>query len=441
MIVLKKLTILILTLLLTVALCSCSFVNIFVETTKEEIEEVQETVQPYLEIVPDEVTYNTGYTPVVSDYAYRALPLEGEQELYDKLLDVCYDIAADKDEEADRYPMPQIMLEGCSLSEAQVRTSIKALTDDHPEIFWLTGTIGYFSGSGDTVIQAYSCFSPQEVDTRVSAMRAAENAFYQTVPDDLSAFDRELMVHDFLIANVAYDENVDIDNPQNNEPDIYNAYGALVNKVAVCEGYARAFQMLMNGIGVHCVGIVGKSENQMHMWNAVLLDEDWYHIDVTWDDQEKDYAKYVFFNLNDESILEDHEISPLFDTLSDDEINGVSGEYSSGVMNNFVPECTATAMGYYAQKAPRLSDYEDETFKSELLRCAENKDEHFVFYVDEGLDYATAISQLFETSPQYFFSYMNAVNNTLPDYSIDTSNASYIPIEKCRAVVVVLHYY
>ena len=43
--------------------------------------------------------------------------------------------------------------------------------------------------------------------------------------------------------------------------------------------------------------------------------------------------------------------------------------------------------------------------------------------------------------PQYFFGYLNAVNNTLPDYSIDSSNASYYTHEKSRIVAVELHYY
>ncbi|MGH2152895.1 transglutaminase domain-containing protein, partial [Enterococcus faecalis] len=80
--------------------------------------------------------------------------------------------------------------------------------------------------------------------------RAAANNFFATVPDGLSAYEREIMVHDYLIENVSYDSEVDMINLDNNNPDIYNAYGALANHVAVCEGYARAFQMLMNGLGV-----------------------------------------------------------------------------------------------------------------------------------------------------------------------------------------------
>lgn len=275
----KKILSLLLSVILTGCLCSCSISEIL--PINNTVGKTDETVIPFEEVVPDHLTYSEGYEPVTSAYSYEALPLDGEKRLYDKILENCYDISPDRTDETERYPMPQIELKGYSLSEAEVRTAVKALIDDHPEIFWLTGTMGYYCDDSMTAIQIYSSFSPDEVNTRVNAMRAASNDFYATVPDGLSAFDRELMVHDYLIENVQYDPNVDTINLDNNNPDTYTAYGALVNHVAVCEGYARAFQMLINGLGVECVGVIGSSQDQMHIWNAVKLGEDWYYVDPT----------------------------------------------------------------------------------------------------------------------------------------------------------------
>lgn len=434
----KRLLLLILCLLLTMSLCAC---HLFELLPQQVLSRTDETVTPYLEVVPDNLTYSEGYAPVTCTYSYDSLPSEGEKQLYDKLLEVCYDISPDPDSKTQRYAMPQIELEGCSLSEAQVRTAVKAMTDDHPEIFWTTGTLGYFSDDTTTIIQMYSSCSPQEVDARVNAVRSAANAFYATVPDGLSAFERELMVHDYLLEHVAYDKDVDMVNFDNNNPAIYTVYGALVNGVAVCEGYARTFQMLLNGLGVDCVGLMGRSQDQLHMWNAVKLSGGWYQTDVTWDDREEPYARYVYCNVTDDFMSEDHDLSPMFDTLSDDEIIGVSGEYSAGIMNLFIPSCTDSSMGYYAQKSPHLSDYDGEEVKRGLLAAAEKQEEYFVFYIDESLDFDTALSLLFRDYPQYFFDYIAAVNNTLTDYSIDGSNASYYMLEKSRIAAVELHYY
>ena len=423
--------------LLTGCLCSCSLSDIL--PTIQFPQRTTETVTPYKEVKPDNLTYSEGYQPVTSTYSYDTLPKEGEKLLYNKILENCYDISPDPTE--GRYPMPRIELNGYSLSEAEVRTTSKALTDDHPEIFWLTGTIGYYSDESMTAIQTYSNFSPEEVGTRVSAMRSAANAFYTSVPDGLSAFEREVMVHDFLIDHVEYDKNVDTINLDNNNPDTYTAYGALVNKVSVCEGYARAFQMLLNGLGVECVGVIGESQNQMHIWNAVKLDGSWYYVDPTWDDQEQPYARHLYCNVNEDYLLEDHTISPLFTSLEEDEINGNTGEYSASVMNIFIPECTDDSMGYYRQKTPHLRDYDAADVKSGMLTAAQRQEEYFVFYVEDDLDFQTVITDLFMEYPQHFFTYINAVNNSLSDYSIDESNIAYFTHERGRIVAVELHYY
>lgn len=428
----KKCALLLTALLLAVVLSACDYLKALPAYFTPE------TVTPYLEVVPDEATYSEGYEPVTSAYSFDMLPLEGEKLLYTKLLDVCYDLSPEK-ENNGTYAMPQVELKGYPLTEAQVRTVAKALTDDHPEIFWLTGTIGYYSDNEATVVQMYSGYSPEEVDARVSALRTAVNEFYATVPDGLSAFERQVTVHDFLIDNVTYDSNAD--DPNNISPDGFSVYGAMVNHVAVCEGYARAFQMLLNGLGVECVGLMGQSQGENHMWNAVKEDDLWYQTDVTWDDQEQSYARHIYCNVSDDFMLQDHTLSPLFTELSDRDINGDGGIFDASLMNIYVPQCTDDRHSYYAQKAPRLSDFEAEELKSHLLTAAMEKEEYFVFYIDEGLDFDDTVSQLFAEYPQYFFGYLRDVDYSLPDYSIDSSNASYFTDDKSRIVAVELHYY
>lgn len=435
----KRLIVFLLTILLAGCFCSCDITEVIPINTAPQ--KTDETVTPYQEVVPDNLTFNEGYEPVVSAYSYDELPLEGEKELYNKILANCYDISPEKKEGTDRYPMPEIELNGYSLSEAQVRTAAKALSDDHPEIFWLTGTMGYYCDDSMTALQIYSSYSPEEVSTRVNAMRGVVNSFYQTVPDGLSEYDREVMVHDYLIDRVTYDPEVDTINLDNNNPDSYTAYGALVNQVSVCEGYARAFQMLMNGLGVDCVCVIGSSQDQMHIWNASLLGEDWYYIDPTWDDQEETYARYIYCNVNEDYLLDDHTFSPLFSELEDEEINGETGHYGASLMNIYVPECTADELFYYKQASPHLTDYEGEEVKRGMLTAAENQEDYYVFYVEDDLDYQTVINDLFVNYPQHFFSYIEAVNNSLSDYSIDSSNISYFTLEKSRIVAIELHYY
>ena len=97
-----------------------------------------------------------------------------------------------------------------------------------------------------------------------------------------SDYDKIKIIHDYLIDSIEYENDL----TQNN---VYDIYGALVQKRCVCEGYAKAFQYLMNEMGIENTIVIGigtnsKNETENHAWNYVKLDGEWYAVDVTWDD-------------------------------------------------------------------------------------------------------------------------------------------------------------
>ncbi len=108
-----------------------------------------------------------------------------------------------------------------------------------------------------------------------NAQSAEINAVMAKIADatnGMSASDKVKYVHDYLIANVSYDTN-------------YNArtlYDAMVKGTAVCEGYTKAFQFIMENLGIECKTVTSKIMN--HAWNVVVIDGAEYHVDVTWDD-------------------------------------------------------------------------------------------------------------------------------------------------------------
>ena len=66
-------------------------------------------------------------------------------------------------------------------------------------------------------------------------------------------------------------------------------YGGLIDKEAICEGYARICKYMLDTLGVTNILVVGKATNssgktEEHMWNYVKLDDTWYAIDCTFDD-------------------------------------------------------------------------------------------------------------------------------------------------------------
>lgn len=84
-------------------------------------------------------------------------------------------------------------------------------------------------------------------------------------------------------------------------------YGALVQKMAICEGIASAFKMFMDYYGITNRIVFGciKDDNTEHCWNMVCLDKRYYHIDVTFG-IEGDGIYIGSFLKDDNSMAETH---------------------------------------------------------------------------------------------------------------------------------------
>ena len=105
--------------------------------------------------------------------------------------------------------------------------------------------------------------------------------------DGLSDYEKELGIHDWMIAHGSYDSNTLSQLPDFQEnPNNDNPYGFLVDRKGICLGYASTFQLFMDLLGIECITVEGSAYNYTadHAWNQVRLDGDWYCVDVTWDD-------------------------------------------------------------------------------------------------------------------------------------------------------------
>ncbi len=125
------------------------------------------------------------------------------------------------------------------------------------------------------------------------------------IKSDMTDYDKEFALHNYLILNCIYDTGVN----GNVATTSYTAYGALVKGVSVCQGYAESFALLLNMAGVPCVTVEGTGRNELHEWNKVEIGGDWYNVDVTWDDPVPDTPSilhYQYFNVTDTYLQQDH---------------------------------------------------------------------------------------------------------------------------------------
>ena len=123
------------------------------------------------------------------------------------------------------------------------------------------------------------------------------------ITPSMSEYEKEKYLHDALALRVTY---IDSENA-------HNAYGALVEGEAVCEGYAEALQCLLHRVGIQSFIAIGSSVNpstgssEGHAWNTVKIDGKYYHVDLTWNDQGSKLFR-AYFNVSDAIILKDHVI-------------------------------------------------------------------------------------------------------------------------------------
>lgn len=212
------------------------------------------------------------------------------------------------------------------------QSAIEAYTYDNAEVFYLSPRKMYLNietttKGGDSTYNVYinsgseanylteEFNSKQAIDQAISQIEQVKNQILQNKTGN--TFEDVKMIHDYLVDTINYDSSLSKQN-------IYNIYGALVNRECVCEGYARAFKYLLDELDIPCVMIIGtatnsQGETENHAWNYVQLNGAWYAVDTTWDDPvvvgggtASEESKYKYFLVGREIMDQDHSPSGQF---------------------------------------------------------------------------------------------------------------------------------
>ena len=136
-------------------------------------------------------------------------------------------------------------------------------------------------------------------------LQACRDLLGEIITEEMSDYEKELAVHDWMIAWAEYDQAALSSLPgAQPTPDSDNPYGFFTGRAAICTGYTSTFQLLMDLLDIECVTVEGTAYNgtEDHAWNMVRLDGDWYCVDVTWDDPVSSTpvspaAAHMYFNV------------------------------------------------------------------------------------------------------------------------------------------------
>lgn len=185
-------------------------------------------------------------------------------------------------------------IEDVSLKE--LKNTFAAVYNDHPELFWMDTAYSckYKKDGKCAEIELQFNYTSDNLEKEKAAFTEKVNAIVDKALELDSDYDREKYVHDALISQAEYSASAKINQ---------SAYSALVNGSTVCAGYARAFQYMLQQMGIpcyYCTGYAGES----HAWDIVALDDGYYNVDVTWDDTGA--GTYDYFNKTDFDYAGNH---------------------------------------------------------------------------------------------------------------------------------------
>lgn len=321
------------------------------------------TICGYDQAAIDIVTFSKG------SYGYSTLN-ETEKAFYDKIDDVVAKFHTEGNANVQNVgsnaynALQAIYYSDIGLTKDNALNVYKVYKADHPLYYWL-GTTTLFNDMyiSPVVVDDYATEKARQETNKLLYDKIYE--YYYLAKSDDSDYRKALCYHDAIIDAIdyAYDEK----GQPSTEEWAHSVLGVFLSgngdiSGAVCEGYAKAFQLLLNlskidnltvsGVGVTAIGSEG------HLWNMVKLGEVYYYFDLTWDDQPLNGRGriYDYFCATKADVSASHypnvslsESGLTADKLYDLPVNEATNEYtcSGSVFTTFTSDdCNYVICGY-----------------------------------------------------------------------------------------------
>ena len=192
-----------------------------------------------------------------------------------------------------------------ALSEEELTEVMAELRWENPQILCFDASYTFYTvGRACWLLPEYA-ESAECCRARTGAMLARAKEIVNSIPENAGCFEAELCLHDAICGACDYAAGEWAN----------DAYGALVNGHAVCGGYTAAAKLLFDMAGLTSAVVSGTARDvsgqESHIWNAVLLEDDWYYTDVTWDDpvasgEVPAHVSRAYFNVSGAELEKTH---------------------------------------------------------------------------------------------------------------------------------------
>lgn len=175
-----------------------------------------------------------------------------------------------------------VNIQSYNITEEQLITLASKAVNDNAELYYVSPRYSYrlyTKNYRNYYVYDFKFKYTVSKTTKTSMdkkFNAEINKALSVVKSGMSSLETAMALHDYLIERTAYTYS------SNENSRVYNAYGALVDGKAVCQGYTLAYNHLLKKKKISTKFVPSKSLN--HAWSLVYINKNWYHVDVTWDD-------------------------------------------------------------------------------------------------------------------------------------------------------------
>ncbi len=220
------------------------------------------------------------------------------------------------DRTGESYIEVAVQYQSVSNLSDEVLLILEAIIMDHPELYYLLNTYSYAHNSAVTKMTEFTIYTMPKVEA-LALQDAIQNGiatYTRQVRGDLDQYEIAKQLFELLASDLQYSDT--------GSDRAHNIVGAFVDGQCVCEGYAKAYQLLLNAYGISAFTVSGLGYGndgipENHRWIAVQVNGNWYYSDPTWADlKELDgsaapkagYTKvsYTYFNMTAAEMGVDH---------------------------------------------------------------------------------------------------------------------------------------
>lgn len=202
----------------------------------------------------------------------------------------------------------------CDINYEECKNDLTKFSQNSSKLSSLNNYVAPFNAFSDLTITTNS-FSKVTVEinylyddsTKYVLNEIVDNLIKNLITEQMTTRTKIKVIHDYIINNSYYDlekakqiENGRSDDDPNNKA--HTAYGPLVQGKAICGGYTDAMALFLDKLNIPNF----KISTRDHVWNYVFVENNWLHIDLTWDDpilsSGKNILIHKFFLINSDEL-------------------------------------------------------------------------------------------------------------------------------------------